>query len=417
MTASPALRIALVSFEFPPAVAIGGIGTYAWNAARMLAQAGHRVEVFAARDPSLPAGEEPAAAHGVCVHRIAATDRASFRRALIRPFVQRQRQAPFDVLESPEIGAEAAELRRHCPRLPLVVKLHTSSQLLARLGQEQPLWQQRLRYSAGALRRARWAWLAAPGEGPEQALERQFTAQAHGVAAPSAAIAQAVARDWHVPASRCDVFPLPYAPDPALLALAPPERLESIGFLGRLETRKGIYELAHAVLPLLRRHPQLTLRWIGPSWPTERGESQAWLERFLEPVGRQVVFTGAVEPAAIAQHLAQCSAVVLPSRWESFGMVCAESMAAARLVIGSGAGGMAEMIEPGRSGFLVPPRSPRAIRRVLQQLLDQPTLVKPIARQARQRILNLLDPAAVLPLQLACYGRAIARAQAGGARC
>jgi glycosyltransferase involved in cell wall biosynthesis len=411
------LHIGLVSYEFPPAVAIGGIGTYAWNAARMLAAGGHHVEVFAAGPAASPIQSEPASAHGVRVHRIAAPDRACFRKAVVKPFAKRHQETPFDVLESPEIGAEAVELIQRFPQLPLVVKLHTSTQLLAHLGGERPFWRKRLRYAAGALRRGRWAWLSPPHKGPDQVLERQFTLKAHAIAAPSEAIARAVQRDWGVSVGGCDVFPLPYAPDPALLELPVPRRLDTIGFIGRLETRKGIYELAGAMLPLLQRHPDLQLRLIGPSWPTERGDSRSWLEGFLAPVLHQVVFTGPVSPDAIAEHLAHCSAVVLPSRWESFGLVCAESMAAARLVIGSAAGGMADMIEPGVSGFLVPPRSPGAIRRVLQRLLERPECIASVAATARRRILELLDPAQVLPLQLASYSRAIERARAGATPC
>lgn len=411
------LHICLVSFEFPPAVAIGGIGTYSWNAARMLAAAGHRVEVFAAGCTASHNQTEPAAAHGVRVHRINAPDRVSFRKALVAPFLSRHEEAPFDVLESPEIGAEAAELCQRVPHLPLVVKLHTSSQLLARLGGERPLWRKQLRYTAGALRRGRWAWLGSSQADAEQELERQFTSQAHAIAAPSAAIAAAVQCDWGVDAAGCDVYPLPYAPDPALLGLPVARQLDTIGFVGRLETRKGIFELAHAVLPLLRRHPSLQLRLIGPTWPTERGDSRSWLERFFAPVQEQVVFTGPVEPAGIAHQLARCSAVVLPSRWENFPYGCWEAMAAARLVIGSAAGGMAEMIEHGVSGYLVPPRSPLAIRQVLQRLLQRPDRITSIAAAARERILHHLDPARVLPLQLASYGRAIERARAGGGSC
>ncbi|MDB4754598.1 glycogen/starch synthase, partial [Akkermansiaceae bacterium] len=66
------MRIALVSFEFPPAIAIGGIGTYAWEAATMLAQGGHKVEVFSAGKK----GPEPAEEFGIKVHRFDADDRA-----------------------------------------------------------------------------------------------------------------------------------------------------------------------------------------------------------------------------------------------------------------------------------------------------------------------------------------------------
>lgn len=410
MTTAPALRIALVSYEFPPAVAIGGIGTYAWEAARMLAAGGHQVAVFAAGDPRT-IGPEPALRHGVVVHRIAARDRQQFRQLLPTVFAKEHQCCPFDVVESPEVGAEAEAVCRQFPDLPLVVKLHTSSDLLQRLGADQAFWAQRLRVFLGGLRRGRLVWLPRAGSNPEHRLERLFTTHADAVAAPSAAIASVVQRDWSLDPQCADVFPLPFRPNPGLLALPLPDRLDTIGFLGRLETRKGIFDLARAVLPLLSRHPSLHLRLIGPSWPTERGDSFSWLRDCFQSVLAQVSFCGAIPPDRLGEELGACSVVVLPSRWESFGLVCAESMAAGRLVIGSSAGGMAEMIHHGVHGYLVPPRSPRAIRRLLKRLIHDPSPIRPLAAAGRERIRELLDPERVLPLQLANYHRAIAQAR------
>lgn len=67
-----------------------------------------------------------------------------------------------------------------------------------------------------------------------------------------------------------------------------------------------------------------------------------------------------------------CSAVVRPPRWENFLSGCREAVVPALLVISSAAGGMAEMIEDDKSGYFVPPPSPRTIRMVLQMLLKRP---------------------------------------------
>src|SRR5215472_14587051 len=44
---TPPMRIALLSFEYPPETGFGGIGTYAWYQARALARLGHEVHVLA----------------------------------------------------------------------------------------------------------------------------------------------------------------------------------------------------------------------------------------------------------------------------------------------------------------------------------------------------------------------------------
>ncbi|MCP9849778.1 glycosyltransferase family 4 protein [Cyanobium sp. Morenito 9A2] len=401
------MRIALISYEYPPAVAIGGIGTYAGQASTMLTMAGHSVEVFAAGPPQ----PEPAETLGVRVHRIAVPSRSSFRSALAPCFLERHRQEAFDVWESPELSAEAEPLLKLAPEVARVVKLHTSSHLLAQIGHEPPTWAQHARFSLGALRRGRLAVLPTVRSDQEWERERAFTLQADEVAAPSQAIGDRITADWGLNPAQVAVFPNPFTPAPGLLELPLPEAVGTVGFLGRLETRKGIFEFAEALRPLLRRHPFLNVRFIGPSWPTQRGEAERWLRRYLHHFINRVTFTGGIASSALARELGVCDVVVLPSRWESFGLVCAESMAAGRVVIGSSAGGMAEQIEHGHSGLLVPPRSPGAITAALEALIEQPALVAPMAAAARQRVLTHLAPERILPLQLASYQRAIERAR------
>jgi glycosyltransferase involved in cell wall biosynthesis len=85
-------------------------------------------------------------------------------------------------------------------------------------------------------------------------------------------------------------------------------------------------------------------------------------------------------------------------------------MAAGRIVIGSSAGGMAEVIEHGVSGLLVSPRSPKEITEAVLALASDPAWARSLAAAGRQRVLDLLSPQRVLPLQLASYQRAMARA-------
>ena len=406
-TLVPRLKIAIVSFEFPPAVAIGGIGTYAWHASQMLASQGCQVEVFAAGD----VGEEPAADFGVTVHRVKAANRREFAAATVPKFLERHNDGPFDLLESPEIGAEGSEICRALPALPRVVKLHTPTYLTGEFGYETPTLAERLRFSLGACRRGRWATLERPVYHRDTDLEYHFTRVADEVSAPSRAIAERLANDWNLDNGRISHCPLPFRPERTFLELAVPQRARVVGFLGRLEARKGVVELTMAIPAILRQAPDIRFRFIGPSWPYKQSEMRPWIERQVSRYRPCLDFVGPVPRERVPDELERCDVIVLPSRWESFGFTCVEAMASGRAVIGSAAGGMAELIEPGKSGLLVAPYDPSEIAEAVMQLVASPPLVSRLGAAGRERILTHLSPGRLFPLQLAGYRRAIARAR------
>ncbi len=400
------MRIALVSFEFPPAVAIGGIGTYAWQASLMMSAAGWDVEVFTAGAPC----REPAADHGIKVHRFLAAERNEFRSTIVAAFRQRHCAKPFDVLESPEIGAEGAEIAEAFPRLPIVVKLHTPTYLVNEVGYEHHTLLQQTRFTLGALARGRFAVLKPPSYVPELDRECRFTRSADEVAAPSRAIQTRLVNDWSLDPARISCFPLPLAPESGLHNLPLPEELRTIGFVGRLEARKGVAELARAIPIILRKRPQLRFRFIGPSWPFRNTDMETWIRSICQRHLDRIEFAGPVERSRLPGELEQCDAVVLPSRWESFGLVCPEAMMAGRPVVGSSAGGMADLIEHGISGLLISPNDPAAIASAVLALASDRELLLHLAAAGRARVMDILSPARVLALQHASYQRAIARA-------
>jgi glycosyltransferase involved in cell wall biosynthesis len=73
----------------------------------------------------------------------------------------------------------------------------------------------------------------------------------------------------------------------------------------------------------------------------------------------------------IREQLAWADCVVIPSRWEGFGLVALEAMRAGRAVIASNVGGLPEVIDPGVTGWLVPPDDPSALRATLLSLGDE----------------------------------------------
>jgi glycosyltransferase involved in cell wall biosynthesis len=140
------------------------------------------------------------------------------------------------------------------------------------------------------------------------------------------------------------------------------------------------------------------------------------LERRLRPHLGSIEFTGAVPRERIPEVLANTDVCVFPSRWENFPFVCLEAMAAARGIVGSSAGGMAEMLDGGRAGRLVPPWSPGRIAHAVLELLTDPILRTRLGNVARERVLAEYDPDRIGVLREASYVRAIQRRRARGPR-
>ena len=90
-------------------------------------------------------------------------------------------------------------------------------------------------------------------------------------------------------------------------------------------------------------------------------------------VDDRVQFTGWLPPERLADELAGASVVALPSVWpEPFGLVGIEAHAAGRPVVASATGGVADWLQDGVSGLLVPPGDARALATALAELLADP---------------------------------------------
>lgn len=73
--------------------------------------------------------------------------------------------------------------------------------------------------------------------------------------------------------------------------------------------------------------------------------------------------------------------VVVPSHYESFGMVALEAMACGTPVVASQVGGLAFLVEDGKTGFVVPGGDPEALAARLSDLIWQPGLRDRLGRE------------------------------------
>jgi glycogen synthase len=115
------MKIAFISYEYPPDTAFGGIATYIRQAAAMLRDCGHHVEIFAGSRTRQGSAMED----DLLVHRLITRNRLRFAELIAPVFARRHAHAKFDVVEGPDYSADAREVVRWVPNMPLVIKLHT----------------------------------------------------------------------------------------------------------------------------------------------------------------------------------------------------------------------------------------------------------------------------------------------------
>lgn len=149
-------------------------------------------------------------------------------------------------------------------------------------------------------------------------------------------------------------------------------------FVGRIEPLKAVDTIIDALDIIWRDHPELleTIRLgiIGgnpddPADPEISRLRQRVADLDLTPF---VDFIGAKDQSLLPYYYAAASAVLVPSDYESFGMVALEAMASGTPVIASEVGGLAFLVEDGKTGFLVPSRDPTALADRITRLLQNP---------------------------------------------
>jgi len=161
-------------------------------------------------------------------------------------------------------------------------------------------------------------------------------------------------------------------------------------FVGRFVEKKGAVHVIEAMR--LLRHEGRNLRLVligdGP------------LRRDLEEKARELgtaTFKGWLGNAEVRRAMAGALAAVVPSvtagSGDSEGLptVAVEAMAEGVPVIGSREPGIAEAVEDGRTGLLVPASDPRALAHAIKRLLDDPALRRTMGAAARERARRSFD--------------------------
>ena len=380
--------------EYPPApYPPGGIGTYAAHISRALAERGETVHVIGQRWEGADKDVETFCDGRLIVHRITADDAAFYPTLGPSPKVARAEvdamlasgfpaqwfswvaaglaerlieREGIDVIEGQEWEAPLyfLMLRRALGlgpdrKPPCVVHLHSPTEYIFRHNE----WS-----------RARPDYL------PMKRLEDYIIRAADAHLCPSQYLATHCERHYGLEQGSIAVIPLPLG-DTQVQARDPQVwETGSICYFGRLEPRKGVIEWIDAAVKVALKDPRPHFEFIGSDLPyTEHLTVRSYVEaRIPEALRSRFVFHPAKPRAQLLDMLARARIAVVPSRWENFPNTCVEAMCTGLPVLATRNGGMAEMIEDGRSGWLaeagtapLPDRLADALQRALRTPPDR----------------------------------------------
>ncbi len=161
--------------------------------------------------------------------------------------------------------------------------------------------------------------------------------------------------------------PLPFSPPALLLA-------------GRFTEEKGFDTAIEAFSLIKNPRPKL---WIAGDGKLRKALEMQVKTLHLE---NRVHFTGSLQKTKVLELMNQTTVVIIPSYFESFGLIALEAMQMGRPVIASSVGGLPEIIRGGETGLLVKPSDPKILSQAIQSLLDSPETAIQMGRMGAQRV-------------------------------
>jgi glycogen(starch) synthase len=377
------MRIAYISYELPPDIPKGGIGTYTLQAAALMQAAGHEVSIFCG-SPSRSVYEQAA---GVDIYRVLCTSPDDFTEKVLPIFREAHTSKAFDLIECPEIHGNGRLIKQSFPQLSLIVRLHGPDFLVESLKKTYTSFAVKARYRLGAIRRGVFTKkLNSYNKASDNDLA--FASTADQISAPSDSIKQWAMKQWGISDEKITVLPNPFTAPEMLSANEVHTGIaKEILFFGRLNVLKGTVNFTKAMKIILQKFSEMRVTIIGDDAPGPYREPSMkhWMQKELQNYAGRISFYEGMDQESLYKHIGAADIVVLPSLFETFSYTCAEAMAAGKAIIGSSAGGMKELLSDG-AGIAVDPYDADAIAAATEKLITDDGLRIKMSEKAQQKM-------------------------------
>ncbi len=375
------MNILLVSQEFPPETARGGIGSQTLAKAKGLAALGHKVFVISR---SIDTNRHERTADNICVIRIPGMEAAmpdmtdtvqwiTHSVAVAAEITALQQRVQIDIIDFPEWAAEGYVYllnRMDWNHIPTVVHLHGPLVMFAHAMNWPDIDSTFYRYGTQ--------------------MEAACVQLSDAVYSSSACSARWIQKYYdplrtNIPTIHTGVDAQLFVPNKANKN----EHL-TIVFVGKFVQNKGVEELVEATSRLVKDFPALRLRMIG------RGKDNMidQLRNKARELGAPELleFPGYMDQAALVEEFSRAHIFAAPSYYEGGpGFVYLEAMACGLPVVGCSGSGVDEVVTSGKIGFLVPPKDVNALHEALRKLLSDSKMMSEMGDSARQYVVQEAD--------------------------
>ncbi|HEX8597585.1 MAG TPA: glycosyltransferase [Chloroflexia bacterium] len=164
-------------------------------------------------------------------------------------------------------------------------------------------------------------------------------------------------------------------------------------FVGRIERLKGIDTLLESAAVVSRTCAGRDLKVLIVGGGGQTSEENAEIRRIWQlhqdlNLEDQVEFVGSKPQEMLPLYYSAADITVMPSHYESFGMVAVESMASGTPVIASNVGGLSYTVKDGVTGYLVPEENHFVLAEQVHHLLKNPEVREQLGRQAAEHALQ-----------------------------
>lgn len=388
-------RVAMLSVHTCPLATLGGketggMNVYVRDLSRELSRRGIMVDCFTrSQNPNIPRINTKLAPNGRVIHMPAGPETSYDKNRILDhlpEFTQgvldfaRREGLKYDVIHSHYwLSGLAARELRSAWNAPIVHMFHTLGHMKNSVASSPTEWEaeQRIEGEAEVMSFADRLVAATP-------LERAQMVWLYGADAARIAV---------VPCGvDLELFqPIPQEEAKRMLGL-PFERCVIL-FVGRIEPLKGIDTLLRAIaliapdMPCWRDELSVVIIGGAPGAGVEQVNAElARLERLRAELGIEdlVTFQGAKDQDTLAYYYSAAEVLVMPSHYESFGMVALEAMACGTPVVASKVGGLAFSVQHDQTGFLVPDGDAEVLADRIRLLLKDKDLRQQMGENAAQ---------------------------------
>jgi len=189
------------------------------------------------------------------------------------------------------------------------------------------------------------------------------------------------------------------------------ERIKIL-FIGRLERRKGIHTIFEVLPNLMSKYTNIEFIFLGNDDIADSILGCSYKEYFLQTWGSQqwsdrVAFLGQAGNEIKEKELAECSMLVAPSLYESFGLILVEAMSAGKPVIACRAGGMQEIVADGETGCLIGVENSGELYDAIAKLIENRQLRRQLGEAGYNRYIQVFSNRAMAEQSLEVYKKLV----------